>query len=668
MNLNDPRIPRGAWTPCSRQHGGPDLRGGGVRAPSFQNSSAGRGPRMIGTKILLLCLAITLAAVGSAVAASAPVYLSPTALVASPDGHTLYVACATANEVAIVDTATRKVLRKLETPAAPLGLVLSSDGKTLYVTCAAPESTVCVVDTAGAKVVARIPAGHTTMAPALSPDGKTLYVCNRFDNEVAFIDLAARQTIKSVKVPREPIAADLTPDGKFLLVANHIHAGRADVDVVASPVSVIDVAAGKVCKEIALPNGSTLVREVRISPDGRHAVVAHQLSRFHLPTTQLERGWVNTSAASLIDVASLKLINTVLLDNIDSGAANPWAVAWSADGKSIAITHAGTHELSVVDFPGLLAKLQKFSAPELPQKVDYTSASRTAAEVPNDLSFLVGLRQRIKLSEFDRGPRAVAVLGSRAWLANYFTDTLTVIDLAAPRSALESLPLGSHKEVTSVRRGELLFNDASICFQGWQSCSSCHSSDARVDGLNWDNLNDGIGNPKSAKSLLLAHETPPSMWLGVRSNAYVAVRAGIRNSMFTVQPPDVANAIDDYFKSLCPIPSPHLVKGKLSPAAARGKKLFASDKVGCADCHKGRLYTDQKFHDVGTIGKFDQRSDRFDTPSLIEVWRSGPYLHDGRAATIRDVVTTFNQDGQHGVTSHLKPEQIDELVEYVLSL
>ena len=107
---------------------------------------------------------------------------------------------------------------------------------------------------------------------------------------------------------------------------------------------------------------------------------------------------MNTSAVSLIDVAGLKLINTVLLDNIDAGAANPWAVAWSADGKTIAITHAGTHELSVIDFPALLAKLDKITAPDGTQKVDYTAASRTAADVPNDLSFLVGLRQRIKLA------------------------------------------------------------------------------------------------------------------------------------------------------------------------------------------------------------------------------------------------------------------------------
>ena len=189
-----------------------------------------------------------------------------------------------------------------------------------------------------------------------------------------------------------------------------------------------------------------------------------------------------------------------------------------------------------------------------------------------------------------------------------------------------------------------------------------------MDGLNWDNLNDGIGNPKSAKSLLLVHSTPPSMWLGVRTSAHEAVRAGIRNSLFTVQPPEIADALDDYFKSLQPMPSPLLVKGKLSPAAARGKKLFFSESVGCEDCHKGKLYTDMKFHEVGTIGKFDQPKDRFDTPSLLEVWRSGPYLHDGRAGTVRELLTLFNKDDQHGVTSKLTPAEIEDLAAFVLSL
>jgi cytochrome c peroxidase len=218
------------------------------------------------------------------------------------------------------------------------------------------------------------------------------------------------------------------------------------------------------------------------------------------------------------------------------------------------------------------------------------------------------------------------------------------------------------------RKGERLFNDATICFQSWLSCASCHSSDARVDGLNWDLLNDGIGNPKNSRSLLMSFQTPPSMALGVRPNAAAAVRAGIRHTLFTVLPEDYPAAIDQYLQSLTPMPSPRLVKGRLSASARRGQKLFSDPVVGCAECHPAPRFTDLKVHPVGTLGKYDRPTDIFYTPTLVEVWRTAPYLHDGSAATMRDALTTGNRGDQHGKTSHLKPEQIDDLVEYVLSL
>ena len=93
-----------------------------------------------------------------------------------------------------------------------------------------------------------------------------------------------------------------------------------------------------------------------------------------------------------------------------------------------------------------------------------------------------------------------------------------------------------------------------------------------MDGFNWDLLNDGIGNPKNTKSLLLAYKTPPVMSLGVRTNAEAAVRAGLAHILFTQQPEEVPAAIYEYLKSLKPVPSPHLVHGKLSKAARRGQK------------------------------------------------------------------------------------------------
>jgi len=278
------------------------------------------------------------------------------------------------------------------------------------------------------------------------------------------------------------------------------------------------------------------------------------------------------------------------------------------------------------------------------------------------------VRERRRLPEGDLGPRAVVVVGRRAYVANYFSDTLTVLELDGTHPKAETIPLGPKPQMTSARQGELHFNDARICFQGWQSCASCHPGDGRVDALNWDLLNDGIGNPKNNKSLLRAFQTPPAMSIGVRETAEAAVRAGIRHILFTVQPPDVAEAMDAYIKALKPVPSPRRVKDKLSAAAKRGEKIFLTKETACAQCHSKPLFTDLKSYDVGTLGRFDKPGDLFDTPTLVELWRTAPYLHDGSAATMRDVLTTANKNDQHGKTSHLTADQLNDLVEYLLSL
>lgn len=90
--------------------------------------------------------------------------------------------------------------------------------------------------------------------------------------------------------------------------------------------------------------------------------------------------------------------------------------------------------------------------------------------------------------------------------------------------------------------------------------------------------------------------------------------------------------------------------------------------MGCATCHPPGLFTDLKPYDAGTRGLSDKPADQFDTPTLVECWRTAPYLHDGSAATLREVLTTRNPEDRHGKTSHLTPPQLDDLVEYILSL
>ncbi|MEI7836917.1 MAG: SMP-30/gluconolactonase/LRE family protein, partial [Planctomycetota bacterium] len=567
--------------------------------------------------------------------------LSPQALAADKEGKTLYVACTTAKALAVVDVVSGKVVRTISLRDNPNDLAMGADGR-LYVTTGGAGGKLLVIDPAAGRTLATITVGHTPMAPVLSPEGKTAYVCNRFNNDVSTIDLATGKEVSRVRVLREPVTAALSRDGGTLFVANLLPAVPADADYVSAAVTVIDPRKNAVIGQIALPSGSTALRGMTMAADGKTLFVTHTLGRYQLPTTQLERGWMNTNALSVIDVAGRKLVNTVLLDDVDLGSANPWGLAVGADGKALVVAQSGTHEISVIDLPGLMDRLAKVAKGE---KV--TSVSAAAADVPNDLSFLVGLRRRVKLP--GNGPRGVAIAGSKAYAAMYFTDSLAAVDVIDPAGKPAEIVLGDRKPPTHTRRGEMLFHDADCCFQKWQSCASCHP-DARVDGLNWDLLNDGIGNPKNTRSMLNAHKRTPVMSLGIRDNVGTAVRSGIRFIQFAVRPEQDAVDIEAYLTSLEPVASPHLVDGKLSEAGRRGMKIFG--KVGCASCHRGELLTDLKTYDLGT-GKGMDAGKKFITPTLVEVWRTGPYLYDGRAATVGEMFTRHNSADAHGKTSGL---------------
>jgi DNA-binding beta-propeller fold protein YncE len=564
----------------------------------------------------------------------------------------VFVAEYTASGVAEVDLDSGKVIRQLNVPLPPTGLALDSPRNLLYVTGEAPEGSVTVLNLKTGAVSSTLSAGHTPVAPVLSPDGKTLFVCNRFNNNVALYDVASGRELTRIPMIREPIAAAMTPDGKILVVANHLPNMPANKDVVAAAVSLIDTGTRTVVAQLLLPNGSSSLRGVCVSPDGKFAYVTHILGHFQLPTTQLERGWMNTSALSIIDLGTRKIVTTVLLDDVDLGAANPWGVACSADGAWIYVAHAGTHEVSAINRTALHGKLEALAAGKK------SGFSATLEDVTSDLSFLVDLRQRIKLP--GNGPRGLVVAGPRVVVSQYFSGDLAVVRPEAPGfSKVQMIPLGPQVPLTTVRQGEIFFHDAQLCFQHWQSCSSCHP-DSRVDALNWDLLNDGIGNPKNTRTMVYTHRMMPVMSLGKRDTAEAAVRSGLKFIQFCVRPEEDAIALDAYLKSLTPVPSPKLIKGSFSPAAERGKALFL--KVGCTNCHSGPLFTDMKSHDVGTSDGID-KGKAFVTPRWVEVWRTAPYLHDGSALTVKEAF----QRCSGKIAAGLKPQEQDDLAEFVLS-
>jgi cytochrome c peroxidase len=135
--------------------------------------------------------------------------------------------------------------------------------------------------------------------------------------------------------------------------------------------------------------------------------------------------------------------------------------------------------------------------------------------------------------------------------------------------------------------------------------------------------------------------------------------------------------IDAYVLGMKPQVSPWN-RPENAAAIARGKEIFNSpDKADCARCHKPDLYftaaidpkdgSKSPLYDLG-LGTRDEVGQTFDVPTLHEVWRTAPYLYDGRARNLREMLTTWNTEDYHGITSDLTEQELSDLEIYVLSL
>lgn len=540
------------------------------------------------------------------------------------------------NRISIFSPDGKTLLRTIPVDESPTGILLDADKA--YVTTNAATGHLQIISLETGKQETAIATGSGACYPIFGPDKKHIYVCNQFQNTVSEVDPAIHQVIRSVKVLREPKSALFSKDGEYLFVTNFLPAQRADVDYVATCVSVIRMSDFTKVKDIQLANGSNALRGICMTPDGKYIYVSHNLGRFAVPTSQLQQGWMNTSAFSIIDVSRQEFIGAVVVDEPERGAAGIWSIA--CNDETLFITHSGTHEISVIDHKAMLDKFLNYPNKSM---LDY------------DLRFLYGLRKRIPLE--GNGPRKMIMENGKLYIPTYFADILNIVD--AQTCEIATANLNPDREESAENKGERYFNDASHCFQNWQSCNGCHPGDARTDGMNWDLMNDGVGNSKNCKSLLFSHPTPPSMISGIRETAEWAVRAGFKFIQFFDITEEDAVCVDAYLKSLQPVPSPYLVNGELSDLAKEGRKIF--EKLNCTECHSGPYYTDLKMHRIGEDIEFEKG---WDTPTLREVWRTAPYLFDGRAATMEEVFEIH----KHGIDKKVSKKEIKALTEYVNSL
>jgi hypothetical protein len=364
--------------------------------------------------------------------------------------------------------------------------------------------------------------------------------------------------------------------------------------------------------------------------------------------------------------ADQKRRRTLALDTYNGVyvVTNPWEAALSPDGKRLYTIYAGTNDMNVNRVLG----------------DDYKEATK------------IGTAKKI-----GSHPRAIRVRpdGAEVYVYNTLDYAVGVYD--ADMKRLASIPVCDPPHTAEWRRGKELFQMAMqpMGSARWIACASCHP-DGLTDGRVWHNPE---GLRRTVNLFGLAH-THPLHWSADRDEVQdfeYTVRGklmkgrGLYDGDIKPRPTFLpASELDEklagkskdldalaiYTNSFPFRLSPHAAgPGQLSPEAERGKAIFASAEAKCATCHAGPYYTDSalakpfKVHDVGTGGGPDEKmGPKYDTPTLLGVYRAGPYLHDGRAKTLKDVLTAHNAGDKHGKTSHLKPGEIDALVAFLKSL
>ncbi|QDV34193.1 beta-propeller fold lactonase family protein [Tautonia plasticadhaerens] len=608
--------------------------------------------------ILGLALPIALAlrpTIGDESGASPPdesgPHRSPVALALSGDGSRLLTANETSGTVSLVDPGAGLVVDEIPTGERPVGVAISGDGaRGAVVHWYGYDLAVLKIGQDGLEVADRVEVGPEPRGVAMTPDGSTAYVAVGVSNEVVRVDLDRAEVTGRVAVGREPRGLALSPSGDRLMVGNN----RSG--------SVTVVRTGDLTVERTVAVRGSNLRQVAIDPEGEFAYVANMENRGMATTDRnIDLGWVLGQRLTRIPLeGSEEDYATQSLDPQGEAVGDVHGVAVSGDGRFIAVSAGGTHEVI----------LFRTDLKRLPWR---TGGSRD----------LIHFSLRADDGRFRRvvtGGRptelAFAPDGTTLYATNYLDDSVQVID-AETAELVRSIDLGGPEEPSLARRGEMLFHDAGRSHNQWYSCNTCHS-EGHLNGERFDTMNDGWHefsniptdvSKKDVPSLRGVTRTGPWTWHGWQSSIEDAMIESFTKSMQGDPPTaEEVEAIIAYLGTLERPRNPYVgPDGAISEAAERGRAVFNSPKAACNTCHSGPEFTDGEIHVVGLEGRRDVY-EGYNPPTLRGLYDSDPYLHDGRADSLREALTGDHAPDFVSGLGELTEQETADLVEYLKTL
>jgi YVTN family beta-propeller protein len=614
--------------------------------------------------------------------------VSGSSIVLGRDGSSLFIANGDADTVSIVNVKDRKLVKEIAVGKEPRELTASKDGKTLYVTCRYANS-VEWIDTRSGKVVGMLKTGIEPYGIVASPDGKRLYVSNYRSSTISVIDAATKKSLQTIPVGEKPRALSLSADGLKLYVAHYLSGDISAIDTRDYAVTAgIKLSPSPDVKDRKKSQGApNALEQIRITPDGKQAWVAHQLTN---TDTKIQFEETVFPALSLVNLEMGKELpkeRKELFDALDvkdkfgktTIVSGPMDIAFSPDGQYAYELMGGSEDLVVYD-------LKRGGR-----------AVQIVRRLPGD--YPIGM--------------AVSDNGTEMYVHNANSHDVVYVKLPSAdgpaQAKVDGKPLpviGDDPLSPLVRKGKTAFYSANsdefpLTGNNWMSCATCHA-DGEADGMT---LLTAKG-PRNVPSNVLAMETGLFLWDGSRDDFYDYIHT-VQDEMGGFDgidpgkplPEETKQLMDEiaaYLKDASSFPVPQSpyrdADGSMTVEAEAGQKLFEG-KAGCIACHAGDALTDSgeakdkagvlttdntdHLYDVGTSGALDADSKGdaragftnprlkayFDVPTLRGVWTTAPYLHDGSAAALEDVLKRAGN--KHGNTEELTADEIKSIVAYL---
>lgn len=547
--------------------------------------------------------------------------------------------------------------------AASSTLALTDDNRTLVATNLL-NNTLSVVAPGQGRLLAEIPVGRDPRTVALTSDGRLAVVANRGDSTLSLVDVGAQQVTATIAL------GGLWPYGVVLASPDQALVSLQGSDEVV----VVDLVEQAVTARIAVPSTPTglalwgdflyvthfwsgdvslvylpqrrLVATINTGLDtGLSAAIELDASRgiAYVPQTRSNAQNANltfdTIVFPVVNVIRLDTLTRVrdrriTLDTADRPVNMPFASALDRFQNWLYVANAGSDSVSVIDLD-------------------------TGQALGN---VRVGSNPRGLLLNRDN---------SLLFVHNVLDGTLSIVDTRS-RQVVDDVPISDLTIPVDILLGAQFFYSAAdprLSANHWVSCANCHF-DGMSDGRVWRGFADG---PRNTPLLFNLLETAPYNWSGTWGDL-AAVELKLRSlqagtGLVAGQPSladlhaGVSLDLDTLVTYLTALTGPP-VAAAAADQRARGRRVFEAQ--GCAECHVGPAGTDLQRHDVGTGDDPAERAGvEFDTPSLRWLRLSAPYLHDGRAASLREL---FRLPGAHQLSLRVTDDDLDDLLAYLLSL